>query len=312
METQMETAEWSVDNAEERYARAVLQQVYEPDEERPWVDDLGPVATWEALASAARGTSDLALFGSTVTLARKVAQARSVFERRLDPRVAAARSGARFVIPGDEEWPSELDRLDVPPLGLWVKGPLRLNDLPWTVGIVGARASTAYGEHVAQEIAQYVGTNQRAVVSGLAYGIDAAAHRAALTVDAPTVAVLAGGVDVAYPRANADLFGRIVERFVVVSEAWPGAAPSRPRFLARNRLIAALSTVVVLVEAADRSGARTTCRRAREIGTPVAAVPGPVTSLTSLGCHMEIREHGARLVTCGRDVDEMVDEVEGL
>lgn len=220
-------------------------------------------------------------------------------------REISERIGARLVVPGQPEWPEALDDLEVPPWCLWVRGPLDLAEVPTrSVAVVGARASTAYGNHVAGEIAAGTGVRGFTVVSGAAFGIDAAAHRGALAVEAPTVAVLAGGVDRAYPAAHADLIDQISRCGAVVSEVPPGSAPTRPRFLARNRLIAALATGTVVVEAGLRSGSLSTLRAAAQIGRPVAAVPGPVTSMVSAGCHAAIRDELAVLVT---DAAEVVD-----
>src|SRR5699024_807250 len=183
---------------------------------------------------------------------------------------------------------------------LWVHGPGPLDQLcgPRSVALVGSRASTPYGEDTAATLAAAFAARGGTVVSGGAYGIDAAAHRGALAADdGATVAVLAGGLDALYPRGNTRLLEQIRERHLLVSEAPPGTAPTRWRFLARNRLIAALSRAVVVVEAAWRSGALSTARLADQLSRPVGAVPGPVTSAASAGCHRLVREQGAVLVT---------------
>lgn len=227
-------------------------------------------------------------------------------------REVCARIGARTLVPGDREWPEALDDLEVPPWCLWVRGPLHLAAVPTrSVAIVGARASTAYGNHVAAEIASGVGVRGFTVVSGAAFGIDAAAHRAALAVEAPTVAVLAGGVNRPYPAAHADLIEQIARVGAVVSEVPPGSSPTRPRFLARNRVIAALTTGTVVVEAALRSGALSTLREAAAIARPVAAVPGPVTSMASAGCHAAVRDECATLVTDAAEVVDLVGDIGG-
>ncbi|WP_109474741.1 DNA-processing protein DprA [Ornithinimicrobium cavernae] len=233
------------------------------------------------------------------------------FAARLDrldlerDREICGRIGARLLVPGDPEWPEALDDLEDPPWCLWVRGPVDLTQVPpRSVAVVGARASTAYGNHVAAEIGSGTGARGFTVVSGAAFGIDAAAHRGALAVEAPTVAVLAGGVDRPYPTAHTDLIGQIARTGVVLSEVPPGSSPTRPRFLARNRLIAALATGTVVVEAGLRSGALSTLRAAVHLGRPVAAVPGPVTSMVSAGCHQAVREECATLVT---DAAEVVD-----
>lgn len=223
-------------------------------------------------------------------------------------RQAAQRAGARFVVPGDGEWPTQLDDLgDAAPLGLWVAGAgdLRLLALR-SIAVVGARAATSYGEGIAREVGAHLAEEGWLTVSGGAFGIDAAAHRGALAAGGATACVLAGGVDVPYPRSHADLLARIREGGVLVSEAPLGGAAMRHRFLTRNRVIAALSRGTVLVEAAVRSGGRSTVREARELRRVVMAFPGPVTSPMSAGCHAVLREEGAHLVTSPREVIALV------
>jgi DNA processing protein len=170
------------------------------------------------------------------------------------------------------------------------------------VAIVGSRAATAYGNHVASGIAVGLADGGWTVVSGAAYGIDAAAHSGALAADGITVAVLACGVDRPYPRAHAGLLQQIATYGLIVSEAPPGRQPSRDAFLARNRIIAALAGGVVVIEAGRRSGTMSTVAHADALGRPVMAVPGPVTSAVSAGCHQLIREQAALCVTSASDV----------
>ena len=228
---------------------------------------------------------------------------------------AAARRGVRFVIPGDAEWPAQLDALhgveplherSGVPIGLWARGPLGLDTLADSVAVVGSRSSTSYGEQVAADIASEVGLAGRPVISGAAFGIDYAAHRGAAAVNAPTVAVLASGADRAYPPAHRRMIEHLAAEHAVVSEAPLGAAPQRVRFLARNRLIAALARGTVIVEAAARSGALNTANWAQRLNRVAMAVPGPVTSATSEGAHVLIRSGAAELVTSGADVLELV------
>lgn len=228
------------------------------------------------------------------------------------------RCGARFVIPGDQEWPTSADSLDDArlagqggrPLGLWVRGSLALTEVVGAVAVVGARASTSYGNHVATEFGADLGLAGRVVVSGLAFGIDAAAHRGALSTRHPTVAVLANGVDAAYPLAHSSLMEGVVARGAVVSEAPPGCRPLKAAFLARNRLIAALTEGVVVVEAAARSGARNTASWAAALGRHVMAVPGPVTSSLSVTPHRLVRDGVATLVTSVADVEELLSPLQ--
>jgi len=172
--------------------------------------------------------------------------------------------------------------------------------------MVGSRAATSYGGHVAGEIAADLGERGWAVVSGGAYGIDAAAHRGALAAEAVTIAVLACGVDYPYPAGHADLFAAIAAQGLVVSEWPPGRHPARTRFLVRNRVIAALGCGTVIVEAGERSGALNTARHAADLGKPLMAVPGPVTSAQSAGCHRIIRDWGASCVTRAADIIELL------
>jgi DNA processing protein len=219
--------------------------------------------------------------------------------------------GGRFVVPGDGEWPTQLADLgDRQPLGLFVRGQdLRLAAVR-SVAVVGARAATDYGVHVAVELAADLAGRGWVVVSGGAYGIDAAAHRGALAAGGTTVAVLACGVDVTYPRGHQALLGRVGSDGVLVSELPPGSTPTRARFLIRNRVIAALSAGTVVVEAATRSGALSTAASAAGLGRFVMAVPGPVTSPMSAGAHRLIqREPPARLVTGADDVVEEVGAI---
>ena len=244
-------------------------------------------------------------------------------EARRDMDCAAAdlemlqRRGGRLVTPGDDEWPALAfagfggapvrDKPQGrPPLALWVIGPVRLDGVAErSAAIVGTRAATAYGEHVAAELSAGLVERDVAVVSGGAYGIDGAAHRAALAAEGITVAVLAGGLDVLYPAGHSALLHRIGQEGLLVSEYPPGVRPARHRFLTRNRLVAALSGATVVVEAALRSGAASTAAWARGLGRVVCAVPGPITSMASAGCHALVRS-GAELVTRADEIVEIV------
>jgi DNA processing protein len=234
--------------------------------------------------------------------------------RQAEEAVAYARRlGARVVIPEDDEWPHQLDKLiDIcvadsddpldrdaaPPLCLWVRGPARLDEaLHRSVSVVGARAATGYGEHAARQVGYGLAERDWTVVSGGAYGIDAGAHRGALAAGGTTVVVLACGIDRAYPVGHANLFDRVAEDGLVISEWPPGAEPFRHRFLIRNRVIAAASVGTVVVEASARSGALQTLRRAGQLGRHRMAVPGPITSAMSVGCHEQLRDRETHLVT---------------
>lgn len=215
--------------------------------------------------------------------------------------------GGRLLLPGDAEWPAPLEDLGArEPAALWVRGNGRLDHRRPTVAIVGMRASTGYGETLAAQMAIELTERGVVVVSGGAYGIDAAAHRGALSADGVTWAVLAGGVDRLYPAGNTRLLETIMEDGMVLSEPAPGSAHSRHRFLDRNRIIAALGRVCVVVEAGWRSGALNTARHAEDLLRPVAAVPGAVGSMSSAGCHRLMREHGAVCVTDAAEVLELL------
>jgi DNA processing protein len=221
---------------------------------------------------------------------------------------AVCRDGIRLVCPGDPEWPGGLDDLGpARPYALWLRGhaDLRLA-CARSVSMVGSRAATGYGAHVAGEIAADLGEQGWVIVSGGAYGIDAAAHRGALAAGTVTIAVLACGVDYPYPAGHAGLFADITAQGLVISEWPPGRRPARLRFLIRNRTIAALTCGTVIVEAGERSGALNTARHAAQLGRPLMAVPGPVTSAQSAGCHRIIRDWGATCVTRAGDIIEMV------
>ncbi len=221
-------------------------------------------------------------------------------------------------MPGDEEWPPGLDDLrDADPvqerggvpIGLWVRGPLRLARLEGSLAVVGARSATTYGTDLAADLAATVGQSGRAIVSGAAYGIDFAAHRGAVAVDAPTVAVLACGADRVYPQKHQQLIEHLAAEGAVVSETVPGGAPMRVRFLSRNRIIAALSVGTVVVEAALRSGALNTANWATRLNRQLMGVPGPVTSAQSAGVHQVIRTGAATLVTSGEEALELLGAV---
>ncbi len=217
--------------------------------------------------------------------------------------VDCQRRGERIIVPGDPEFPTQLLDLAEPPLALWCRGPLDLRVTALrSVAVVGARACTPYGQRTTGALAGELASQGWGVVSGGAFGIDAAAHRGALDVVGPTVAVLACGVDVTYPRAHDALFARIADVGLLVCELPPGSQPLKHRFLARNRLIAALGRGTVVVEAARRSGAIATASRAHELGRIVMGVPGPVTSMASAGVNRLLHQQVARAVCDGSDV----------
>lgn len=218
----------------------------------------------------------------------------------------ADRLGIRIIVRGEPQWPRQLDDLlAARPYALWVQGAadLRLSCLR-SVAIVGARAATSYGLGVARDWSAELSAEHITVVSGAAFGIDAAAHRGALSVEGMTLAVLASGVDVIYPRAHEQLIARIADEGLVISESPLGEPARRQRFLTRNRVIAALTQATVVVEAALRSGTTATANAASRLNRHVLAVPGPVTSMMSAGCHHLVRENGATLAAAASDVLE--------
>ena len=227
--------------------------------------------------------------------------------RELD---AVHRLGGDFLIPGDPEWPAPLEDLgERAPIGIWVLGALPGER---AVALVGSRAATAAGARTATDLAAQLAEAGIAVVSGGAFGIDIAAHRGALALHGRTAAIMAGGLEQPYPQAHIEDFRKILsEGGALVSECPPSWRPAKWRFLSRNRLIAALTRATVVVEAGARSGALATARRAMEMGRPVGAVPGPVSSASSSGCHELIR-NGATLVRDGRDAHELAFPFESL
>lgn len=279
--------------SDERWARLAWSHVIEPENDKvaSSIATQGAVDALDRFLSGPEARSDA---HAARVEALDIDRARQVLDRL---RV-------RVVIPGDDEWPSGLDRLDVPPVCLYARGECEVSVAEGSVAVVGSRAATAYGLSVAADLGEGLVARGVTVVSGAAFGIDAAAHRGALAGGGPTIAVLARGLDRAYPQAHEGLLREIAGHGVVVSELPPGWAPHRHRFLARNRLIAAMTVGTVVVEAGLRSGSLNTARVARELGRHVAAVPGPVTSVQSAGCHQLVREHGASLVT---DTAEVLD-----
>jgi len=219
----------------------------------------------------------------------------------------AARLGLRVLVPHDAAWPAGFSALgDAEPIALWVRAGGRIEgQFDRAVAVVGARAATGYGEYVATELAGGLAERGVVVISGGAYGIDAAAHRAALAADGVTIAFLAGGLERYYPAGNAELLARVAHTGAAITEVPPGVAPTRVRFLSRNRMLAAASAATIVVEAGLRSGSLNTAHHALAIGRPVGAVPGPVTSPASAGCHRLLRDDGAVCVTSVDDVLEL-------
>ncbi len=291
-------------------AWAYLSRVAEPPcaELTALVRQVGPV---DAAERVRRGQVDEALARHT--------EARREIDSAADDLDLLARRGGRLITPDDDEWPvlaftgfssvAATKPQGSPPTVLWALGPALLDETAQrAAAIVGTRAATGYGEQVTGDLAAGLAEHDVAVISGGAYGIDGAAHRAALAAEGVTVAVLAGGLDVPYPAGHSALLHRIGVDGLVVTEYPPGVRPARHRFLTRNRLVAALAGAAVVVEAGLRSGAANTAAWARVLGRVVGAVPGPVTSSTSAGCHALLRD-GAELVTRAEDILELVGRI---
>ncbi|MFS8202042.1 DNA-processing protein DprA [Streptomyces sp. CWNU-52B] len=291
---------------EERRHRALLARVVEPGDEvcGRWLREAGAGEVVRRLAGDGQqlpGVTDVRWAGL------RARAGRADPERDL---ALARESGTRFVCPGDAEWPAQLDDLgDARPVGLWVRGlpSLRLWALR-SVAVVGARACTEYGAHMAATLGAGLVERGWVVVSGGAYGVDGAAHRGALGAGGATVAVLACGVDRPYPRGHTQLITRIAEQGLVVGELPPGDHPTPSRFILRNRVIAALTRGTVVVEAAYRSGALVTARAAQRLGRFTIGVPGPATSGLSAGVH-ELLRGDAVLVTDAAEVAELVGDM---
>jgi len=299
------------DGADERLARLALTLMTEPGE--PTTGHLINLYGVTGTARIALGIED----GDNPDAASTV----ETFRRKLVPRVTSstlqralestAELNATMLIPGDARWPDGLHDLGATqPLALWTRGNAALlaHAVARRVALVGARAATGYGEHVAMQLANDLAERGVAIVSGGAYGIDGMAHRATLAAGGNTIAVLAGGLDRLYPAGHTTLLERVAEAGLLLSELPPGHAPTKFRFLQRGRLIAALSEATVVVEAGYRSGSLAIAEQARSLGRTVAAVPGPVTSAASAGTHRLIREHNARLVTNINDLHSLLPD----
>lgn len=293
----------------ERLARAALTRVLEPGDVRGgrWLRECGGTELMRRITTPDGSAEQLSGMSARRLAGYRLRAADVEPERDL---AAVASAGGRFVCPGDREWPSQLDDLgDARPTGLWVRGKpdLRLWALR-SVAVVGARACTPYGAHMATTLGAGLAERGWVVVSGAAFGVDGAAHRGALAAGGATMAVLACGVDVAYPRGHAELIGRMVEQGLVLGELPPADHPTRSRFILRNRVIAALTRGTVVVEAEYRSGSLVTARCAQRLGRHTMGVPGPATSGLSAGVHELLRGEGV-LVTDAAEVAEMVGDI---
>ncbi|KQR00895.1 DNA processing protein DprA [Arthrobacter sp. Leaf141] len=309
----------------ERIARAALSRLMEPQDAAGLalvqvagaVDGLriatgqlaaGPELEREMTGLLAAGGSGPGWSGLGAALKRWLPRSPELAPER--DLATMARLGGRMIIPSDPLWPVQLADLGLQePLCLWWRGTEQpLPAAARCIAMVGSRDSTSYGATVTGDLAYSLAQRGYTVVSGGAYGIDAHAHRAALAGGAgplPTIAVMAGGVDRFYPSGNEDLLRAVCNQGAVLAEVPPGSAPTRYRFLQRNRLIAALAAVTVVVEARWRSGALNTAHHAEMLGRSVGAVPGSVHSANSAGCHRLLRDGGAVCVTDAAEVAEL-------
>lgn len=291
-----------VEDIRDVVARMALSAAFEPGNEvvGQLVAELGAAGAAEFLASrehTARGQA---------ALARRWREENWLAAADVELELAHRR-GIEVIVPGLVTWPTQLDDLqERAPLALRVQGALPVRQaLARSVAVVGARAATRYGVWVAEELGTQLAVEGWCVVSGGAMGIDAASHRGSLAGSGPTIAISAAGVDIPVPSSNDSLFARLYESGAVISEVPIGQHPNRRRFLVRNRVIAALTPVTVVVEAALRSGALSTAREADAMGRSLCAFPGPTTSAMSAGCHELIARGGAALVTSAEDVIEV-------
>ncbi len=214
-------------------------------------------------------------------------------------------AGGIFLTPESADWPQSVEELAVPPIALVVKGESTILS-ERSLAIVGTRNPTPYGIRIAGDFAAGFVDRDWQIISGGAYGVDTAAHRGALVAEGRTIAVIASGIDIQYPAGNSRLFAEICENGAIVSEVMPGTIAMPHRFLTRNRLIAAMSVSTLVVEAAFRSGSLRTARDAAELMKPVMAIPGPINSPASEGCHRLIGERAAELVTSVADAVELI------
>ena len=218
-------------------------------------------------------------------------------------KISAA--GAQLLTPEDPDWPSGANDLQAPPIALYVKGRREALAQP-SIAIVGTRNPTPYGVRIAGDFAAGFVDRDYSIISGGAYGIDSAAHRGALVAEGCTIAVVASGIDTPYPSGNSRLFEEISESGAIISEVAIGTPALPHRFLTRNRIIAALSQSTLVVEAAFRSGSLRTARDAAQLLRPVMAIPGPINSPSSEGCHRLIGERAAEIVTSISDAYELI------
>ena len=277
-------------------ARAILFRLIEGGQVF-WSSEIstkGALAVYEKLL---RGGYDTVKYEKLISLLRGISGDQVLSE--ID------KHQARLITPIDEDWPVQVNDLAAPPIGLIIKGNVSALHQR-SLAIVGTRNPTSYGARIAGDFAAGFVDREWAIVSGGAYGIDSYAHKGALIAEGVTVAVIASGIDINYPAGNTRLFAEICESGVMVTESMPGQRALPHRFLTRNRLIASISKATLVVEAAFRSGSLRTARDAAEMFRPVMAIPGPINSPTSEGCHRLIGERAAEIVTSVADAVEFV------
>lgn len=306
------------------FARGVWSRITEPGDglAGTLIQTLGPSTALEVLVQEtpaehvarqiAEGDAHGYLNGGLPTV-RQLNESLGRWRQRLSAKASeadfqtAARANIQLVTPESAVWPVQLDDLGAhAPVALWVQGNQRLL-ASRSIAVVGSRAATGYGEHVTADLVTGLVRSGATIISGGAYGVDAVAHRATLAAEGSTIAVLAGGVDRLYPSAHESLFQRIRGVGLLCAELPPGSSPTKWRFLQRNRIIAALAEVTIVCEAGHRSGSLNTAGHAAELSRPIGAIPGPVTSASSAGCHRLLRDYNAVCITSPRDVIELID-----
>lgn len=285
-------------------ARAAISTIIEPGDgvAGTLVDVLGPVAAFEAItgnglqaALQDAGVGERTAHDSIARWTPRISS--SMIAENL---ASLERAGATLIDPATI--PALADLGTQRPVVLYVRGDDSLLTAPRPITAVGARAASAYGEHITREIVSDLAPHQVTILSGAAYGIDGAAHRAALDAGIPTIAAVAGGVSRPYPAGHSHLISRIAEHGAVISEVPMSAAPTKWRFISRNRILAALGRVTIITEAGWRSGSISTAVQAVALGRSLGVAPGPLTSASSSGCHRLVRENGATLITSAQDV----------
>jgi DNA processing protein len=284
---------------QEREARWQLSCVAEPGDANlgQRIEAIGATA---ALAEIRAGTSSLT---NATWLQKRLSELKNDWPQR--------QGLTRYLIPSDDQWPKSLNDLGSRrPVGLFVTGPADLSEcLSRSISVVGTRSMTNYGRQATNELCGELAYANLCVVSGAAFGVDAAAHKAALAVGGKTLAVLPGGVNDDYPAANGELLNQIRERGVVISEVPDGSRPTRPRFLQRNRIIAALTPATLVIEAPWRSGALSTARWASSLLRVLLGVPGAITAPMSAGVNRLIRQREAEMVTNHEEILECLAEI---